>query len=79
MEHPLIPNLDDLSMDDLQVKITELNKKLAMAHRLGNANLRQQVQMALETYQNKFREKQQKVWDEARAKGMDFSDRIDIS
>lgn len=57
MEHPLIPNLDDLSMDQLQEKIAELQRKVAIAHRMGNAQLRFQVQMALETYQNKYRER----------------------
>lgn len=79
MEHPLIPNLDDLTLDQLQEKVTELNRKLAIASRMGNAQLRQQVQMALESYQNKFREKQQKIWDDARKKGTDYSDRINIS
>jgi len=79
MEHPLIPNLDDLSLDQLQEKVTELNRKLAMATRMGNGQLRHQVQMALESYQNKFREKQQKIWDDARKKGTDYSDRINIS
>jgi len=79
MEHPLIPNLDDLTLDQLQEKITELSRKLGMASRMGNAQLRHQVQMALESYQNKFREKQQKIWDDARKKGTDYSDRINIS
>lgn len=57
MEHPLIPNLDDLSMDQLQEKIAELTRKVGMAHRMGNAQLRHQVQMALDTYQNKYRER----------------------
>lgn len=57
MEHPLIPNLNDLSMDQLQEKIAELTRKVGMAHRMGNAQLRYQVQMALDTYQNKYRER----------------------
>ena len=44
-------------MDQLQDKITELQRKVAMAHRMGNAHLRYQVQMALDTYQNKYRER----------------------
>ena len=44
-------------MDQLQDKITELQRKVAMAHRMGNAQLRYQVQMALNTYQNKYRER----------------------
>ena len=57
MEHPLIPNLDDLSMDQLQEKIAELTRKVGIAHRMGNAQLRYQVQMALDTYQTKYRER----------------------
>jgi hypothetical protein len=57
MEHPLIPNLDDLTMDQLQERIAELTRKVGMAHRMGNAQLRHQVQMALDTYQTKYRER----------------------
>ena len=79
MEHPLINNIDDLSMEQLQERITELTRKVGMAHRMGNAGLRHQVQMALETYQNKYRERQQVLWKKADDTGTDFGDRIDIS
>jgi hypothetical protein len=35
--------------------------------------------MALETYQNKYRERQQALWKKDDDQGADFSDRIDIS
>ena len=79
MEHPLINNIDDLSLEQLQERITELSRKVGMAHRMGNAQLRHQVQMALETYQNKYRERQQALWKKDDDQGADFSDRIDIS
>lgn len=79
MEHPLIPNIDHLSADELQIKITDLTRKLNISHRMGNAHLRQQIEMALETYRNKFREKHQAAYDAASRQGPDFSDRIDIS
>lgn len=79
MEHPLITDLDDLSMEQLQERITELTRKVGIAHRMGNAQLRHQVQMALETYQNKHRERQQALWKKNDDAGSDFSDRIDIS
>lgn len=79
MEHPLISNIDHLNLDELQEKINELSRKLSMAHRSGNAHLRSQVQMALETYQNKFREKQQAEYDRATRNGPDFGKNIDIS
>ena len=57
MDHPLIGNIDNLSTDDLSTKVTELNKKLSIAYRLGNHDLCNQIRMALETYQNKDQEK----------------------
>jgi hypothetical protein len=57
MEHPLIANIDDLSVEDLLTKVTELNKKLSIAWRLGNHDLCNQLRMAIETYQNKYIQK----------------------
>jgi hypothetical protein len=57
MEHPLIPNLDELSAEELLDKITELNKKLSIALRGGNHYLCNQIRMAIESYQNKYNEK----------------------
>lgn len=57
MEHPLIPNLDALSADELSAKINELNKKLGIAYRSGNAHLCNQLRMAIESYQTKYQEK----------------------
>ena len=54
MEHPLIPNLDDLSTEDLLAKINELNKKLSIAYRLANHDLCNQLRLAIESYQNKY-------------------------
>jgi phage-related tail protein len=79
MEHPLISNLDDLNLEQLQERITELTRKVGIAHRMGNAQLRHQVQMALETYQNKYQQRQKELWDQKTADGNDFSDRIDVS
>ena len=79
MEHPLINNIDNLSQEQLQERITELTRKVSIAHRMGNAQLRHQLQMALETYQNKYREHQQALWKKDDDAGTDFGDRIDIS
>jgi hypothetical protein len=46
MEHPLINNIDNLTVDELQGKISELNKKLSFAHRSGNGQLANQIRMA---------------------------------
>lgn len=74
MEHPLIPNLDDLTTEELSGKITELNKKLSIAYRLGNHALCNQIRMALESYQTKYQEKLKST-----NNGNDFDGMIDIT
>ena len=72
MEHPLIANLDDLTAEQLQEKISELTKKLSIALRTGNGHLCNQLRMALESYQNKYNER-------LRGSGTAFDEVIDIS
>lgn len=73
MEHPLIPNLDEQSAEQLLEKISELNKKLSIAMRGGNHYLCNQLRMAIESYQNKYQEKLKG------GPGTAFDDVIDIS
>jgi hypothetical protein len=79
MNHPLINNLDDLSIEELQTKISDLSKKLSWSARSGNAQLRMQIQMALDSYMEKYREKQQAIYNAALKNGPDHTDKIDIS
>jgi hypothetical protein len=72
MEHPLLNNLDNLSTEQLQEKISELTKKLGIAARSGNGHLCNQLRMALESYQNKYQER-------LRGSGTAFDEVIDIS
>ena len=78
MEHPLIPSLDHLTMEELGSKISELNKKLAIAHRTGNAYLCTQIRMAIESHQTKYQEKTQAMFNKGKP-GDNFEDKIDIS
>lgn len=77
MEHPLIPSLDNLTVDELGSKITELNKKLSIAARTGNGNLCNQIRMAIESYQTKYTEKLQEQY--KNSSGSNFNDKINIS
>lgn len=79
MNHPLIGNIDHLTLEELQTKVSELTKKLSMAHRMGNAQLVDQIRLALNTYQSKYQEKQAEFWKSQTKPGNDYSDRIDIS
>ena len=73
MEHPLIGSLEQFSADQLLTTITELNRKLGVAQRMGNADLCNQIRMAIESHQSKYQEKLRKDTDN------NFDDVIDIS
>jgi len=53
MDHPLIGGLDDLSAEQISERITDLNRKLSIAMRLGNGHLCNQIRMALTSYQGR--------------------------
>jgi hypothetical protein len=79
MEHPLVSSVDSLTIDELNSKISELNKKMSIAIRLGNHDLVRQIQMALETYQNKYLEKATALFNKSNGNGPNFDQIIDIS
>lgn len=74
MEHPLIPNLDSLTEQELLDKISELNRKLGIAYTTGNSYLCNQIRMAIESYHTKYQEKIR-----GGNTGTNFDDVIDIS
>ena len=74
MEHPLIGDLNNLSIDDLGARISDLNKKLSIAMRSGNAYLCNQLRMAIESHQVKYQEKLQET-----SKNNNFGNKIDIT
>ena len=78
MEHPLINDIDGLTIEELQTKVTDLTKKYAWAVR-NNAHLASQIAMALETYQNKLRQRQTEQYEAAAKSSQDYSDRINIT
>jgi hypothetical protein len=77
MEHPLIGNLDELTVDELGKKVTDLNQKLTIAMRSGNGHLCNQLRMAIESYQNKYQEKVQSTY-RKQIEDSNFNSKIDI-
>jgi hypothetical protein len=75
MEHPLIGNLDNLTLDELSAKVADLNSKLSMAMRTGNGHLCNQIRMAIESYNVKYQEKLQESYKKS---DIDFGDKIKI-
>ena len=75
MEHPLIGDLSELTLDELGEKIADLNRKLSMAMRTGNGHLCNQIRMAIESHNVKYQEKLQ---DSYKKSDVDFGDKIKI-
>ena len=75
MEHPLIGDLNNLTLDELSTRVADLNSKLSMAMRTGNGHLCNQIRMAIESYQTKYQEKLQESYKKSDA---NFDDKIKI-
>lgn len=79
MSHPLIENADKLTIDELQTKLNDLNKKLGIASRTGNGHLCNQIRMAIDTFQNVYNDKLRAQYKKDE-KDMDkYTSKIDIS
>lgn len=59
MEHPFLPSttLSELSLDEIQTKISDLTGKLTFAYRTQNGALIHQLQMIIESYRNQYSKK----------------------
>lgn len=78
MEHPLITNLDQYSVDELGSKISDLNKKLSFAMTTGNAHLCNQLRMAIETFRNRYQDMLKQDYEKRLADAKIDSSKIDI-
>jgi hypothetical protein len=79
MEHPFINSLEDLTIEQLGSKISDLHKKLSIAHRMGNGYLCDQIRMALNSYNNKYQQKMQALSAPKAGETDSFNSKIDIS
>ncbi len=57
MEHPLINDISKLTLEELQTKISDLNKKLTFASRTGNQAMISQLQLILGSYNQAYKKK----------------------
>ena len=79
MEHPFINNLEDLTLEQLGSKISELHKKLNIAHRMGNGYLCDQIRMAIASYNGKYQQKMRALSAPKSDDTDSFDNKIDIS
>jgi hypothetical protein len=81
--HPLAPNLQGLSMEELLTKYNELTKRLNQAYRSGPYQIIPQIQMMIDHYQSEISERNAKQLAEmnkrAEDSGKGFKGIIDIS
>ena len=77
MEHPLLGSLEELTLEQLGAKVTELSKKLGIAARTGNGHLCNQIRMAMENYQNMYQTRLQESYKTAQGDN-NFDDKINI-
>jgi len=75
MEHPLIGNLDELTLEQISERVNDLYKKLGIAQRTGNSHLCNQLRMALETFNSAY---QRKLKATQKQTGVDFGNIINI-
>jgi hypothetical protein len=78
MEHPLIGNISDLTLEELSSKVSELQKKLSIVQRSGNGHLDNQIRMALESYYNVYQARLQESYQKDQPSGVNFDNKINI-
>tara|TARA_A100001015_G_scaffold319980_2_gene444750 strand:+ start:561 stop:797 length:237 start_codon:yes stop_codon:yes gene_type:complete len=72
MFHPLEEDLSEVSTSDVELKLSELNKKYYQAQRLGNNQLLTQLQTFVTIYRNELRQRAiQAKFDEEQEKDLD--------
>jgi hypothetical protein len=62
MEHPFISDLSTLSIDDLQEKISELNKRLAFVARMNNTSMYGQLLMVVDSYNAEYNKRMNEMY-----------------
>ena len=82
MNHPLTPDLSQLSDSDLMKKQTELQKRMIYGHQTGNSNMISQLELMLNDYRAESQRRDHKRYQEenenAESKGKNWDDLIDI-
>lgn len=68
MEHPFITDLSNLTIEELQEKITDLNSKLTFVYRTRNSPLIHQMTMVLESYRNAYNKKMDELINKSKTK-----------
>ena len=79
MNHPLSPNVFDMSDSDLSKKINELNKRLIWAHTSGHGHVVNQIHMMLDDYKAEQQRREHERYEKInKGKDKDWDSLIDV-
>lgn len=62
INHPMIGDLSNKTPQELEEKISELNKKIVFASRSNNSAMINQLIMALNSYRSEYIKRQEELW-----------------
>ena len=77
--HPLLPDLTNLSLEELAAKRAELQKKLSWAYQSGNPEIINQLNMAIEDYMAEETARADQTMKELQEKNSNCGNIINIS
>lgn len=77
--HPLQIDLSNLNDDQLYTKMSDLQKRMSAAYRLGYSDAVYQLQMIIDDYQLEINNRNEKTMKELESKSKQFKNIIDIS
>jgi len=79
VNHPLSPNVFDMSDSDLSKKINELNKRLVWAHTSGHGHVVNQIHMMLDDYKAEQQRREHERYEKInKGKDKDWDSLIDV-
>jgi hypothetical protein len=78
MGHPLTPDLTKMSMEELTNKISELQKRLTYAFRIGQSDMVGQLQLLMQDYNAEMQERNRRQLEEMEKHSKQFKNIIDI-
>ena len=76
MEHPLIDDIKGLTLEEIQSKVSDLNKRLAFAYQMNNQPMINQLNLIMGSYQEAYRKKMDELM--PKGDGDKYSNKIDI-
>lgn len=76
--HPLMPDLSEMPMDELQKKFSDLQNRLNSAFRFGRTDQVYQLQLILQGYQEEISNRNRKELEALEKNSKNFKNIIDI-